>query len=111
MKLENGDYVQTGGTLKKISGEEALLQYAAMRLCTRRGAFVYAPCFGSRLAQISSHAADVGQQALQLVQEALAPMQTRVRVVLVQPEQDGVRVRLAAGTVEKEVQVPYAKAG
>lgn len=72
IKLEDGDYVKAvDGTLKTVSGDEELLQEAKMRLFTRRGAFCYAPSFGSRLAELSP---DAGQQAFVFAQEALAPM-------------------------------------
>lgn len=110
-KLKDGNVVCTpGGALETISGEKELLQRAAMRLCTRRGAFVYAPAFGSRLAGLSAATAGAGQQALQFAQEALAPVPS-VKVVAAQPEQNGVRVKLAAGAAEIDVLVPYDESG
>ena len=109
--IKNGDYVQAGGTLQQVSGTAERLQEAAMRLCTRRGAFVYAPAFGSRLAQVRVGAADANLQALQFAQEALAPILPQVRVTAVRVRTSGICVELQVQGTQQEVLVPYAESG
>ena len=107
--LKNGDYVKTAdGTLATVTGGEELLQYAAMRLLARRGEFVYAPAFGSRLAQLSP---DDSEKAFVFAQEALSPMLPKVQVVAAECDADGVRVCVLAGTKGAEILVPYAQTG
>ncbi len=109
IKLKDGDYVKAvDGTLETVSGDEKLLQGAKMRLFTKRGAFCYAPSFGSRLAELSP---DAGQQAFVFAQEALAPMLPNVQVLSAEAGENGVTVRVHAGQTEQKILVPYAENG
>ena len=50
LKLKDGDYVPAaGGGFCTVSGEDALVQRALMRLAAHRGAFLPLPDYGSRL--------------------------------------------------------------
>jgi len=50
LKLENGQYIfDAAGFPETVSGTEALLQRARMRLAARRGSFLPDPDYGSRL--------------------------------------------------------------
>lgn len=72
--LRNGDYVPDGaGGLRRVSGQEALLQRVLFRLTARRGAFPFWETLGSRLWQLGRVPAGQRQGAAeQYVAEALA---------------------------------------
>jgi hypothetical protein len=54
LRLENGDYVKSGGhTLESVSGTEELAQRLMLRLRARRGGFALRPDYGSRLYTLS----------------------------------------------------------
>jgi len=75
LKWDNGDYVSNGaGGLKTVSGAEALLTRALMRLTAHRGAFPFLPEFGSRLWQLGA-VGPAGREsaAEQYVTDALSP--------------------------------------
>ena len=72
--LRNGDYVSDGaGGLRRVLGQEALLQRVLFRLSARRGSFPFWETLGSRLWQLGQHPASARQSAAkQYVAEALA---------------------------------------
>lgn len=50
LKLENGDYVPDGvGGLRRVQGQEALVQRVLYKLTARRGQFPFLEDLGSRL--------------------------------------------------------------
>ncbi len=49
LKLENGDYIFSGGGVKTVSGAEELAQRITMKLTARRGKFWPMADYGSRL--------------------------------------------------------------
>lgn len=105
LKIENGDYVRgPGGVLETVSGTEALVQRAAMRLATRRGEFVYDAALGSHLDTLKPDSPDAERRAFAMAQDALRAMpEVSVRNVHVTAE--GCTVTLLAGDVQKEVEV------
>ena len=51
LELRNGDYVSDGaGGLRRLEGDQALLQRVLFRLTARRGQFPFLEELGSRLA-------------------------------------------------------------
>lgn len=88
LKLQNGDYVADGaGGLRRVSGQEALLQRVRFRLCARRGQFPFREDLGSRLWQLGRLCAAERQAAAkQYVAEALAAEpDLQVRTVTLTP--------------------------
>ena len=75
LKLQNGDYVpEPGGDLLCVSGTEALVQRALMRLAARRGGFLPLPDYGSRLHTLGRLKPSQREAAAwQFALEALAP--------------------------------------
>ncbi|MEG1593419.1 MAG: hypothetical protein RR350_03335 [Oscillibacter sp.] len=84
LKLQNGDYVPDGvGGLRRVDGNEALLQRVLFKLTARRGEFPFREDLGSRLWQLSAVPSARRQGAAeQYVAEALAE-ETGVRVTSV----------------------------
>lgn len=74
--LKNGDTVlDHRGRPVMVSGEDELLQRAAIRLTVRRGSLAHDPDFGSRLFLVRTGNREArDRQALTAVREALAPM-------------------------------------
>ena len=54
LALVNGDYAAKGNGLAAVSGKEAVLQRALMKLTARRGQFPFLEDFGSRLWTLGS---------------------------------------------------------
>jgi len=73
LKLENGDYVPDGvGGLRRVYGQEELLQRILFKLTARRGMFPFKEDLGSRLWQLGRLGAGQRQSAAaQYVAEAL----------------------------------------
>ena len=103
LKLMNGDYVpDASGALRTVTGTEAAVQRALMRLAARRGGFLPLPEYGSRLHTLcrirpSQREGAARQYAL----EALEP-ETEVRLLALEylPGEDGsalLRVELECG--------------
>lgn len=109
--LRDGDYVPSGGDIRRAGGNEAVLERVGFRLRARRGRFPFLPQLGSRLYQLGS--ASPGQRraaAEQYVAEALTDEPVRVEHVALK-ERPGpawaltVTLALADGTaVELTVQ-------
>ena len=74
LELRNGDYVRAGGArLRRVDGQEALLQRVLIRLTARRGTFPFWETLGSRLWQLGRMPSGARlSAALQYVAEALA---------------------------------------
>lgn len=74
LKLQNGDYVPDGvGGLRRVWGQEALLQRVFYKLMARRGQFPFWEDLGSRLWKLGQiPPADREAAAAQYVTEALA---------------------------------------
>ena len=90
--LRAGDYRPDGrGSFQTVSGPEAILQRALIRLSARRGCLPWLPDLGSRLYTLRlSRLVDWESAAAAYVAEALAP-ETEVRVESVsvsRPEPD-----------------------
>ncbi|MDR3208200.1 MAG: hypothetical protein LBT60_07740 [Oscillospiraceae bacterium] len=109
--LKNGDYRPDGlGSFETVTGPEALLQRALLRLAARRGCLPWLPELGSRLHTLSAvRPAEREGAALAYAAEALAP-EPEVRVdgvSLSQPEEGRLRVTvtLRAGTRQAVVEV------
>ena len=92
--LRNGDYVSDGTTgLRRVQGQEALLQRVLFRLCAKRGKFPFWETLGSRLWQLGQVPASARPAAAkQYVTEALAEERglTVEDVVLVQNGETGI---------------------
>lgn len=75
-KIKNGGWVRDlSGLLQTVDCFEELLQRVYIRLTVPLGSFVYQPSFGSRLYLVWREEASLrSQRAVQLAQEALAPM-------------------------------------
>lgn len=73
LELRDGDYVRTdGGGLRRVTGQEALLQRVLFRLTARRGTFPFWETLGSRLWQLGRMTSGVRLSAArQYVAEAL----------------------------------------
>lgn len=73
LKLENGDYVPDGiGGLRRVHGQEELLQRILFKLTARRGKFPFQENLGSRLWQLGRLSPGQRQSAAaQYVAEAL----------------------------------------
>ena len=109
--LQNGDYVPSGGGIRRREGNEAVLERVVFRLRARRGRFPFLPDLGSRLYGLG--AVSPGQRraaAEQYVAEALAD--EPVRVEQVELEEDTgpawvltVTLALADGTAAVELTV------
>lgn len=70
--LAGGDFsLGANGLPRKISGEEELLQRAAIRLRVPLGRFALQPALGSRLYTLRSETEDKDANALTMAQEAL----------------------------------------
>ena len=109
--LRNGDYVLSGGGIRRAGGNEAVLERVGFRLRARRGRFPFLPGLGSRLHQLG--AVSPGQRrtaAEQYVAEALADEPVRVEKVELE-ERPGpawaltVTLALADGTAAVELTV------
>ncbi len=73
LALKDGDYVREGAGLRRVGGEEALLQRVLFRLTARRGTFPFLKELGSRLWQLGRLPAAEWQTAARAyVAEALA---------------------------------------
>ena len=74
LKLQNRDYVSDGaGGLRRVGGQDALLQRVLFRLTARRGTFPFWETLGSRLWQLGRlPTAERQAAAKQYVAEALA---------------------------------------
>lgn len=74
LELHNGDYVRAGGGgLRRVAGQEALLQRALFRLTARRGTFPFWETLGSQLWQLGRLPSGTRLSAArQYVAEALA---------------------------------------
>lgn len=73
LALKDGDYVREGAGLRRVGGEEALLQRVLFRLTARRGTFPFLKELGSRLWQLGRLPAAERQTAARAyVAEALA---------------------------------------
>lgn len=74
LELRNGDYVRAGGAgLRRVDGQEALLQRVLIRLTARRGTFPFWETLGSRLWQLGRMPSGARLSAArQYVAEALA---------------------------------------
>lgn len=74
LELRNGDYMADGvGGLRRVGGQEALLQRVLFRLTARRGAFPFWEDLGSRLWELGRVPAPGRRAAArQYVTEALA---------------------------------------
>lgn len=75
LKLQDGDYVlDTGGGFRSVSGTDALVQRALMRLTARRGSYLPLPDYGSRLHTLCRlKPGERAAAARAYVLEALAP--------------------------------------
>ena len=73
LALQNGDYVSDGAAgLRRVGGQEALLQRVLFRLTAKRGAFPFREDLGSRLWQLGQLPTSARQAAArQYVAEAL----------------------------------------
>ena len=73
LKLKHGDYVPDGvGGLRRVFGQEELLQRIVFKLTARRGMFPFGEDLGSRLWQLGRLSASQRQSAAaQYVAEAL----------------------------------------
>lgn len=85
--LRDGDYVPNGGGgLRRVSGQEALLQRVMFLLTARRGTFPFLENLGSRLWQLGLLPARERQgAAVQYVAEALEGQDLTVESVTLQP--------------------------
>lgn len=74
LMLRNGDYVSDGAAgLRRVQGQDALLQRVLFRLTARRGSFPFWETLGSRLWQLGQLPISARQTAAkQYVTEALA---------------------------------------
>jgi len=93
LKLKNGDYVPDGvGGLRRVSGQEELLQRVLFKLTARRGKFPFQENLGSRLWQLGRVSVSQRQSAAtQYVAEALADEKTlSVESVELSPEVNGI---------------------
>lgn len=97
LALQNGDYVSDGAAgLRRVGGQEALLQRVLFRLTARRGTFPFWESLGSRLWQLGQLPASARQSAAkQYVSEALAE-ETGLKVGAVALAQSGGRAALTA---------------
>ena len=90
--LRAGDYRPDGrGSFETVSGPEAVLQRALIRLCARRGCLPWLPELGSRLYTLrGTRSGDWESTAAAYVAEALVPEEdVRVESVSVsRPEPD-----------------------
>ena len=92
LQLKNGDYVPNGaGGLRRVMGNEELLQRVLFRLTARRGRFPFWEELGSRLWQLGQVPAAQRQSAAkQYVTEALADESgLRVEAVELTAKDDG----------------------
>lgn len=92
LKLERGDYVPDGvGGLRRVDGQEALVQRVLFKLTARRGQFPFLEDLGSRLWQLGRLPARQRQTAAeQYVAEALADeADVAVEAVTLVPGADG----------------------
>ena len=90
LELRDGDYVPDGaGGLRRVSGDEALLQRVLFRLTARRGTFPFWETLGSRLWQLG-RVPPAGRPAAarQYVAEALEEEPVQVEAVTLE-ERDG----------------------
>ena len=73
LQIKDGDYIPHGGLLRRLWGDEAMLQRVLFRLTARRGSFPFLPDLGSRLYQLG-RVPKAGRlsAARQYVAEALA---------------------------------------
>jgi len=97
LELRDGDYVYDGVSgLRRVSGQEALLQRVLFRLTARRGAFPFWEGLGSQLWRLGQlRPSERPAAARQYVAEALAE-ETGVRVEGVTLAEEGGRCHLTA---------------
>lgn len=100
LELRNGEYVKSGGGLRRIEGRDALAQRVLFRLAAHRGQFPFAKELGSRLWQLGRLApGERGAAAQQFVREALAEEALEIESVELEPGSAGtgtLTVRLCA---------------
>lgn len=73
--LENGDfYTNDRKHLVTLYDNEELLQRAIIRLCVKKGSFIYDKELGSKLYTLSHNANDVKAEVLSYAREALLDM-------------------------------------
>lgn len=90
LKLRDGDYVRSGGGLRKVEGQDALLQRVLFKLTARRGKFPFQEELGSQLWKLGR--LPVSQRcsaAEQYVTEALADETLAVESVELTPGESG----------------------
>ena len=96
LQLKHGDYVSDGaGGVRRVAGNEALLQRVLFRLTARRGTFPFWETLGSQLWKLGQVPAAKRQSAAkQYVAEALA--EEDLTVESVELEEQGDRTVLTA---------------
>ena len=99
LQLKHGDYVSDGaGGVRRVAGNEALLQRVLFKLTARRGRFPFREELGSRLWSLSAVPRQQRQAAArQFVAEALAE-ESGIQVERVELVENG-----CAGTLEVDL--------
>jgi hypothetical protein len=111
LRLENGDYVKSGGhTLESVSGTEELAQRLMLRLRARRGGFALRPDYGSRLYTLSGlRPSERENSARAFVAEALSGEDACLEDLALAETESGITVdmvlRCGGGTVSISTEI------
>ncbi len=81
-RLKNGDTVTTSsGEIEMLSDDDALFQSAMIRICAKKGEFVYDRELGSTLDKLEANAEFALEKAEIMINEALADLDNAIAVV------------------------------
>ncbi len=108
--ISGGDFLLDGrGRPVVISGMQEILQRVLIRLCVKKGSFIYDKALGSNLYTLKSSTRNVKDKALSLVREALCDMTEvivdDVTVQLTDGERLEMNVQLSSGEKKGEVEI------
>lgn len=73
--LSNGDFLlDSRSKLIQVEGYNELLQQILIRLCVKKGSFVYDRSLGSNLYKLDINSQNINNKALSIIEESLSDM-------------------------------------
>jgi len=106
--LKDGDILQNAaGQFQMLDGINALFQRAAFRLNVKKGAFWYAPEFGSHLFELDRSAPESENIALSMAAEALLPM-PEAKVISAEIYEDRISFIVEIFNERRKIEVKYS---
>ncbi len=107
--LSNGDFLlDSRNKLIQVEGYNELLQQVLIRLCVKKGSFVYDRNLGSNLYKLDVNSQDINNKALSIIKESLSDMpEILVKRVYTEIENSGdklnIDILLSINGEEKDV--------